>query len=85
MAQEMSVLFSEILSAHTDAVPSSLGGNMPHGEEEEDIGMTQQQVNTKCPYTGKEMVDPVRNVVCKHSYDKTGIMHYVKQRGKKAL
>ena len=74
------------LPSHTDAVPSSLGRGRPVGdEEEEDVEMTQQQINTKCPYTGKEMVDPVRNTICKHSYDKAGIMHYIKQRGKKAV
>lgn len=32
------------------------------------------------PCTQKEIEDPVRNVVCKHVYDRVGIMTYIQQR-----
>ncbi|KAK7091441.1 E3 SUMO-protein ligase NSE2-like isoform X2 [Littorina saxatilis] len=70
-------------SQNPDVAPSSLVISSPVMEE--DVEMTQEQVNTRCPYTGQEMVDPVRNVICKHAYDKTGITHYVTKRGKKAV
>nr|KAG5697648.1 hypothetical protein BaRGS_011197 [Batillaria attramentaria] len=70
-------------SQHPDAAPCSLGASAPLFED--DIEMTQENMNTKCPYTLQEMVNPVRNKICKHSYDKTGIMEYLKKRGKKAL
>ena len=50
----------------------------------EDITMTQSDVNTRCPYTGKDMINPVKNKHCGHHYDKEGITHYIKIKGKKA-
>lgn len=51
---------------------------------DEDLVMTQQELNTRCPYTGQEMKNPVRNKICSHTYDKDGILNYMKQRGKRA-
>ncbi|KAK2158217.1 hypothetical protein LSH36_174g01009 [Paralvinella palmiformis] len=39
-----------------------------------------QEVATKCPYTGKEMRDPVKNIHCKHNYDREGITAAMKLR-----
>ncbi|KAK2166551.1 hypothetical protein NP493_1317g00059 [Ridgeia piscesae] len=39
-----------------------------------------QEVNTKCPYTGKEMTHPVRNIHCGHHYEKEGITQLMKNR-----
>lgn len=44
------------------------------------IEVTQETVNFRCPYTGKEMVNPVRNIHCNHNYEKDGILHYIKHR-----
>ncbi|PVD32203.1 hypothetical protein C0Q70_07632 [Pomacea canaliculata] len=63
-------------------VPTAVGSSA--SMQEDDIEMTQAMVNTKCPYTGQEMVDPVRNKICKHTYDKVGILEYIKRRGRKA-
>ena len=52
--------------------------------DDDDILMTQQAVNTKCPYTGKEMVIPMKNKICGHNYEKEGILQYIHQRKKKA-
>ena len=46
--------------------------------------MTQSEVNTRCPYTGKDMVIPVTNKSCKHNYDKEGILFYIKTKKNKA-
>lgn len=56
----------------------------PSCSVDDDVEMTQQTVNTKCPYTGKEMVMPMRNKICGHNYEKEGILQYIKQRKKKA-
>ncbi|GAB1606362.1 E3 SUMO-protein ligase NSE2-like [Argonauta hians] len=47
---------------------------------DEDIAITQQEENTKCVITGKEMIDPVRNTICGHNYDRKGIEHYLQTR-----
>ena len=51
---------------------------------DEDVEMTQTAINTKCPYTGKEMVVPMKNKICGHNYEKEGILQYIHQRKKKA-
>ncbi|KAL4226175.1 hypothetical protein ACF0H5_014161 [Mactra antiquata] len=50
---------------------------------DDDIEVT-QEINTKCPYTGMQMVKPVTNKHCGHNYDKDGILQYIKQRKNKA-
>ena len=52
--------------------------------DDEDLMVEEETQTFKCPYTGKEMVDPVKNTTCGHSYAKEGIMIYIKQRGKRA-
>ncbi|KAG6494032.1 E3 SUMO-protein ligase MMS21-like [Zingiber officinale] len=58
------------------------GQPMP-GEEQEDIVMTSTQnnlLNTKCPLTGKpviELQNPVRCMDCKHIYEKEPVIHYI--------
>ncbi|KAH7423062.1 hypothetical protein KP509_12G037800 [Ceratopteris richardii] len=60
------------------------GEPMP-GQEKEDLIMYSSQfnvVNTKCPITGKEVIDlenPVRSSDCMHIYDRDAVMNYVKQ------
>ena len=41
-------------------------------------------MNTKCPYTGKEMKDPVRNKHCNHNYDREGANQLIRARGARA-
>ncbi|KAK3601741.1 hypothetical protein CHS0354_016103 [Potamilus streckersoni] len=52
--------------------------------EDEDIELTQQTISTRCPYTGSEMVVPMKNKLCGHNYEREGIVNYIKQRRKKA-
>ena len=47
---------------------------------DEEVEMTQEIVNLKCPYTGLEMVNPVRNIHCNHNYERDGIQQYIKHR-----
>ena len=51
---------------------------------DDDIAMTQPEINTRCPYTGKDMINPVKNIHCGHHYDQEGISHYIRTKGKKA-
>lgn len=62
----------------------SLSGPVQPTPLDEDIAMTQTDVNTRCPYTGKDMIIPVKNKNCGHHYDKEGITHYIKIKGRKA-
>lgn len=45
---------------------------------ESDISVIQQTVSMICPYTKQLMVEPVRNKICGHSYDKAAIQEYIK-------
>jgi SUMO ligase MMS21 Smc5/6 complex component len=51
---------------------------------DDDIAMTQPKLSTKCPYTGQEMVNPVRNKYCKHNYELDGILALIGHRGDRA-
>ncbi|XP_056142719.1 E3 SUMO-protein ligase NSE2 [Lampris incognitus] len=52
-----------------------------NGEEvDEDITVTQSQVNFNCPLTQMEMVNPVKNKKCNHHYDETSILSLIKAR-----
>ncbi|TXG66841.1 hypothetical protein EZV62_008116 [Acer yangbiense] len=65
------------------------GEPMP-GEEQEDIIMTSTQsnlLNITCPLSGKpisELAEPVRSAECKHIYEKTAIMAYIKSKNTNA-
>ena len=56
------------------------------GDSDSDIEVevTQQSINLKCPVTGKEMTDPVKNKHCTHNYERTGIIQLMQQRKGKA-
>jgi SUMO ligase MMS21 Smc5/6 complex component len=68
----------------TDEAYSAAEFGFPAPGTDAEVEMTQENVNTKCPYTGMEMVNPVRNKNCGHNYDMEGIQQYIKQRKKKA-
>ena len=65
----------------------------PEEEEEEDtaqrtetideeMAITQKAVNTKCPITGAEMTNPMKNKHCGHVYDSQGIQDLCKRRSR---
>ncbi|XP_035528632.1 E3 SUMO-protein ligase NSE2 [Morone saxatilis] len=49
-------------------------------ELDEDIAVTQSQVNFTCPLTQVEMVNPVRNKKCNHHYDEGAIQNLIKTK-----
>uniref|UniRef100_A0A8C6WYH9 E3 SUMO-protein ligase NSE2 n=1 Tax=Neogobius melanostomus TaxID=47308 RepID=A0A8C6WYH9_9GOBI len=53
-------------------------GNME--ELDEDIAVSQSQVNFTCPLTQVEMVNPVKNKKCCHYYDEEAILNLIKNR-----
>ena len=57
-------------------------GDEPQTEDidDEDIAMTQTEINTICPISKVEMKKPVKNLACGHVYDKTSIEAILRQR-----
>ncbi|XP_059195641.1 E3 SUMO-protein ligase NSE2 [Centropristis striata] len=49
-------------------------------ELDEDIAVTQSQVNFTCPLTQVEMVNPMKNKKCNHHYDQEAILGLIKTR-----
>jgi len=47
---------------------------------DDDLAMTQTELNTRCPVTMKEMLKPVRNKHCGHSYDYDGAKQLIRNR-----
>uniref|UniRef100_A0A0B6ZR91 E3 SUMO-protein ligase NSE2 n=1 Tax=Arion vulgaris TaxID=1028688 RepID=A0A0B6ZR91_9EUPU len=68
------------LEEQLDSLRATLGGTM----DDEDVAMTSVEINIKCPFTGQVMVNPVRNKICNHVYDKDGITAYINSRRAKA-
>ncbi|XP_042345421.1 E3 SUMO-protein ligase NSE2 [Plectropomus leopardus] len=49
-------------------------------ELDEDIAVTQSQVNYICPLTQEEMVNPMKNKKCNHHYDEGAILGLIKTK-----
>ncbi|XP_026225724.1 E3 SUMO-protein ligase NSE2 [Anabas testudineus] len=49
-------------------------------EVDEDITVTQSQVNFTCPLTQVEMVNPLKNKKCNHHYDEVAILNLIKTK-----
>ncbi|KAL4617050.1 E3 SUMO-protein ligase NSE2 [Arapaima gigas] len=49
-------------------------------ELDEDIAVTQSQVNFTCPLTQLEMTNPVRNKKCNHLYEQEAVFSMIKMR-----
>ncbi|CAB1321351.1 unnamed protein product [Coregonus sp. 'balchen'] len=49
-------------------------------ELDEDIAVTQSEVNFTCPLTQVEMVNPMKNKKCNHHYDRDAIMGMISAR-----
>ncbi|KFV12437.1 E3 SUMO-protein ligase NSE2, partial [Tauraco erythrolophus] len=47
---------------------------------DEDIAVTQSQMNFICPITQMEMKKPVRNKVCGHTYEEDAILKIIQNR-----
>ncbi|NWJ07053.1 NSE2 ligase, partial [Crypturellus undulatus] len=55
-------------------------GNESIEQIDEDIAVTQSQVNFICPITQMEMKKPVRNKVCGHVYEEEAILKIIQTR-----
>ncbi|XP_067952131.1 E3 SUMO-protein ligase NSE2-like [Watersipora subatra] len=75
---------TEGYAAFERVVSSAQGAEQREFREGEDLMVQEETQSFKCPYTGKQMVNPVKNINCGHSYEKDGIIVYIKQRGKRA-
>ncbi|KAH9504321.1 E3 SUMO-protein ligase NSE2 [Bulinus truncatus] len=63
---------------------SALRDKLTLTSSSDDIVVTEVEINTKCPITGKTIVFPMRNKLCGHVYDKAGITSYINSRKAKA-
>ncbi|KAM4706202.1 E3 SUMO-protein ligase NSE2 [Rhinophrynus dorsalis] len=50
---------------------------------DEDIAVTQSQLNFTCPITQLEMTNPVKNKVCGHTYEREAIERMIQNRHRK--
>lgn len=71
--------------AFKDSIKNTLNQANQESEEkmeelDEDIAVTQSQVNFTCPLTQVEMVNPVKNKKCSHYYDEEAILGLIKTR-----
>ncbi|KAM4633224.1 E3 SUMO-protein ligase NSE2 [Polymixia lowei] len=71
--------------AFKDSISNSLCQAKPDSAEnmeevDEDIAVTQSQVNFSCPLTQVEMVNPMKNKKCNHHYDEAAILSLIKAR-----
>ncbi len=53
-------------------------------DDNEECVIAEQHFSIKCPITQQIMTCPVRNVHCKHNYDKIGVQQLITNRGDKA-
>ena len=49
------------------------------GSDDDELEMTQVERNTLCPVSRREMVKPVKNILCGHVYDMNSIESLLKQ------
>lgn len=90
-AERIAQLSSEELNHHQKvaAFKESIKNSLPQANQEsaesmeeldEDIAVTQSQVNFTCPLTQVEMVNPMKNKKCNHHYDEEAILSLIKTR-----
>lgn len=75
--QKVIVFKDSIRNCQGQAAQGS-AGNME--ELDEDIAVSQSQVNFTCPLTQVEMVNPVKNKKCNHHYDEEAILNLIKNK-----
>ncbi|KAM7382592.1 hypothetical protein PAMP_002317 [Pampus punctatissimus] len=71
--------------AFKDSIKNSLNqANQESAENmeelDEDIAVTQSQVNFTCPLTQVEMINPMKNKKCNHHYDEEAILGLIKAK-----
>ncbi|XP_020793196.1 E3 SUMO-protein ligase NSE2 [Boleophthalmus pectinirostris] len=70
--------FKEGIRNCQDQAGQETAGNLQ--ELDEDIAVTQSQMNFTCPLTTVEMVNPVKNKKCNHHYDEEAIVNLIRNR-----
>uniref|UniRef100_A0A8K9UNZ7 E3 SUMO-protein ligase NSE2 n=1 Tax=Oncorhynchus mykiss TaxID=8022 RepID=A0A8K9UNZ7_ONCMY len=73
------VSFKENVRNALKTVNPEAADNMEE-ELDEDVAVTQSEVNFTCPLTQVEMVNPMKNKKCNHHYDRDAIMGMIKAR-----
>jgi len=58
-------------------------GSLPDQEDEDIVLDVNTQINTICPITRSEMVEPKKNPACGHTYSEQAIRDYVQSQIKK--
>lgn len=72
------IAFKDSIKNYQGQAAQESAGNME--ELDEDIAVSQSQVNFTCPLTQDEMVNPVKNKKCQHYYDEEAILNLIKNR-----
>uniref|UniRef100_A0A3P9PAG4 E3 SUMO-protein ligase NSE2 n=1 Tax=Poecilia reticulata TaxID=8081 RepID=A0A3P9PAG4_POERE len=80
-------ILSSLKSCQTDLgtgmdIVTDVAMDLVEGIEEldEDIAVTQSQVNFTCPLTQVEMLNPMKNKKCNHHYDEEAILSLIKTK-----
>lgn len=77
---EFMVAFVDQLKAIDSTVPIKTGAN--NGKDSE-MEMAVAHVSTKCPFTQVDMVDPVKDKTCGHSFEKSAVLNHIAAEQKK--
>ncbi|XP_028985385.1 E3 SUMO-protein ligase NSE2 [Betta splendens] len=72
------VAFKSSIASSSSQANQESADNME--EVDEDIAVTQSQVNFTCPVTQVEMVNPMKNKKCNHHYEETAILDMIKAK-----
>ncbi|XP_014204538.1 E3 SUMO-protein ligase NSE2 [Copidosoma floridanum] len=74
--------FEEFSQQMKDLANSADGVKKRSAHEDDDIEMTQDDVNVIDPFTKKRMTDPLKNKVCGHIYDRESVVQMLKLNDK---
>ncbi|KAG8441640.1 hypothetical protein GDO86_010718 [Hymenochirus boettgeri] len=80
---ERFVKFKEQVRDMRQQIQQNQEGDEGYVNVDEDIAVTQSQLNFTCPITQLEMKNPVKNKVCGHTYDKDAIENMILARHQK--
>jgi len=77
---EFMVAFVDQLKAIDSSIPIKTGAN---GTRDTEMEMSVAHVSTKCPFTQVEMVNPVKDKTCGHSFEKEAVLSHISNEQKK--
>ncbi|XP_076808795.1 E3 SUMO-protein ligase NSE2-like isoform X2 [Clavelina lepadiformis] len=76
---EFMVAFVDQMKEIDGGVSLNTGPNSSTSANDMDMQMTQAEMSVKCPITQSDMVDPVKDKTCNHSFEKEAITAHIKQ------